>query len=123
MIKRRFILLILLTIWILCSMSLVSLLLYFDPYLHKNLALSLMTVCFLGAVSSIVSLWIYFVKKIYYRGEVGMYHIMTSLRQSFFFAFFCLGSIVVLSLGIPSVLPIVLLFLSVIFLELFIQSF
>ncbi len=122
MLKRRIILLILCTIGILSITSCISLLRYFDPYAHVWLAIGLLVVCFLLAVTSVLGVMIYFFKKIYYRGEVGIYHILTSLRQSFFVALFSAGIVSLIAIDIPMLLPVLLLASSILFLELFIRN-
>lgn len=121
--KRRFILLIILVIAFLSMMSFVSLLLYFDPYISIRLSLTLLAISFIGSLWWIMTLLLYFIKKIYYRWEVWMYHIISSMRQSFFLCIWILWIVWMNFLDLPLLLPALLLWIGLIFLELFIKSF
>jgi hypothetical protein len=121
--KVRFILLILFITSLAGAGSFFSLLWYFDPYSSMKLSLLLLATSFTLMLLGILTLIIYFCKKIYYRWWVGMYHMYASLRQSVFFVFFILWVIVFVSYNIPIVLPVLLLLGILIFFELFVQSF
>ncbi len=123
MLKRRVILIIIFCIFIITSVSFGSMLFYFDPYQHKVLSLLLIGVCFTSMISTFIALIFYFFKKVYYRWDVWVYHIVTSLRQSFFLALLLMGIFMIQILGIPLLIPVMLLICSFLFLELFIQSF
>lgn len=120
--KRRVILLIILAITILSGMSLVSLLWYFDPYIYKLLAVVLLCFSFIGCLGWIVTLVLYFIKKIYFRWDVGIYHILSSMRQALLFCIMIWGIVYIISLWIPALLPIILIGALVVFFELFIQN-
>lgn len=122
MLKRRIILLILCIIWVLSLTSLISLLLYFDPYIHRGGALILLLSSFTLCVSSICTVLLYFFKKIYYRGNVRVYHIFSSLRQSIFLAIWCIAIGTLISFQIPVILTGALFACLLIFLEFFIQN-
>jgi hypothetical protein len=120
--KRRVILLIILAITILSGMSFVSLLWYFDPYAYKILAVMLLSFCFTWFFWGIITLTLYFIKKIYFRGDVGMFHVLSSMRQWLLVCAMILGTIYVLWLWIPILLPIILIIAVGVFFELFIQN-
>lgn len=120
--KRRVILLIILIITLLSGMSLMSLLWYFDPYVYRVAAVLLWTFCFIWFIWGWVTLILYFVKKIYYRWDIGIYHVLSSMRQAFLFSLMILWIVYVIWLWIPILLPIILIIALIIFFELFIQN-
>jgi hypothetical protein len=61
---------------------------YLDPYKNIFIALGALSFSFILSLSSILSLFIYFFKKIYYRGEVYIFHILSSFRQAFMVSIF-----------------------------------
>ena len=79
----------LLTVFLIFITSLISallLLFYMDPETNKLIAIITMGLaCFLAS-GSLLSLLIYFFKKIYYRGEVYVHTVNSSLRQGIFLA-------------------------------------
>jgi len=120
--KKQFLLLIILTIFIISSLSFFLILNYMDPFVTPKIAVSFLTITFFTSVSSFLSLIIYFIKKIHFRGEVYLYHIKTSFRQAVLFTLFVLSSIVFYIFKAPMFLTITLLFILFLFLELFIGS-
>lgn len=120
--KRRVVLLIILFIAIICAMSLFSLLLYFDPYDYKILAIILLLLSFFGSAWWILTLILYFIKKIYFRWDIWMFHILSSLRQAVLTCVMIWGIVYIISLWIPAMLPIILLMTLLMFFELFIQN-
>ena len=95
---------------------------YLDPYQYRILALSSMILTFILTVSSFFTLLLYFIKKIYYRWRVYLYHVLSSFRQWFFISIFTILLIVFTWLGLPILLWGLLLILIFGFLELFIQN-
>ena len=73
---------ILLVIFLSSSTSALLLLYYMSPEKDIQTALILMGISVFLASSSILSMFIFFVKKIYYRGDVTMSTMNASLRQS-----------------------------------------
>lgn len=122
MIQRRFLLLMLLLIAGISAMSFVSLFLYLDPYTNTTLAIILVSVSFFLLVSSLLGVILYFFKKIYFRGDVGVYNVITSVRQAAFISAYIMSLLVFLYFEIPLIFPLIALFFVVTFLELFIQS-
>ncbi len=120
--KRRVILLMILAIAVLSGMSLVSLLWYFDPYIYKVLAVVLLVISFIWCFGWVATLVLYFIKKIYFRWDVGMYHVLSSMRQAFLLCIMIWWIVYVIWLWIPALLPIILIAALVIFFELFIQN-
>ncbi|NDK09480.1 hypothetical protein GW846_01740 [Candidatus Gracilibacteria bacterium] len=122
MLRKRIILLILLAISIVSGASFTLLLVYFDPYTYPTLAIAFLVLSFGFSLTSFLSLVIYFFKKIYFRGEVRMMHVITSLRQSFFFTIFLLSLVLIYVFQIPFLLPAALSFILIVLIELFIQG-
>lgn len=120
--KKQFLILIILTIFIVSSLSFFLILNYMDPFVTPKIAVSFLTITFFAWVSSFLSLIIYFFKKIHYRWEVYMYHIKTSFRQAVLFTLFILSSIVFYIFKAPMFITVSLLFILFLFLELFIGS-
>ena len=120
--KRRVILLMILAISILSGMSFVSLLWYFDPYAYKILALFLLGLSFTWFFWWIMTLLLYFIKKIYFRGDIGIYHVLSSMRQSLLVCVMIMGSVYIYGLWIPMLVPLLLIAALIVFFELFIQN-
>lgn len=117
--KKRILLFLLFIIFCLSAITFFMILNYFDPYEYRILAFISIIITFLLWWSSILALILYFVKKIYLRGKVYMYHVLSSFRQWFLFSLFCLG---IIFLNIVSA-PVVLTGLGLAFLLLFIEMF
>lgn len=73
---------ILFIIFLSSTSSAALLLFYLNPELDTKLAFSLMTFALFLAGSSILSIILFFLKKIYYRGEVALSTMSASIRQS-----------------------------------------
>lgn len=120
--KRRFILLLLLMIWLISLMSFFSILNFLDPYENEILAPSFLVVSFLSTLLWIWSVILYFIKKIYYRGEIGMSHIFASMRQSLLVGIVCISYVILVFFSIPALVPLLWIILFFLSLELFLQS-
>jgi len=94
--KRRAILIIILAITILSGMSFVSLLRYFDPYAYKTLAITLLGISFIWCVGWVITFILYFIKKIYFRWDIGIFHVLSSMRQAFLSCVMILGIVYIL---------------------------
>jgi len=95
---------------------------YLDPYEHTVIALSVLIICFILGISSLMWLWIYFFKKIYYRWDVYLFHVINSFRQGFFVSLFLLWTITFKIIGAPFIIASLALAMLFTFLELFIQD-
>jgi hypothetical protein len=73
---------ILFIIFLSSSASAVLLLYYLNPELDPKIAFSLMSAALFLAGSSFLSLFLFFLKKIYYRGEVYLSTMSASIRQA-----------------------------------------
>jgi hypothetical protein len=115
----------LLTIFIIFLSSTASaLLLFFYMNVENNMTvgLSIMgTACFLAG-SSFLALALYLFKKLYYRGEVYIQTIHSSVRQGLLLASLIMGLIAFYSLGVLTLKTGALLLVIIILFELMIQS-
>lgn len=73
---------ILFIIFLSSSSSVVLLVFYLNPELDTKLAFSLIGFALFLVGSSILSMFLFFLKKIYYRGEVTLSTMSASIRQS-----------------------------------------
>ncbi|MDD2693765.1 MAG: hypothetical protein PHY14_02435 [Candidatus Gracilibacteria bacterium] len=91
------------------SASTLLLLYYMSPEKDIQTALILMSISLLLASSSILSMLIFFVKKIYYRGDVTMSTMNASLRQAILITLggFMMFTLYVLHLFEPKLIMIV----------------
>ncbi len=112
-------------IFILFIISLTTLILilnFMDPYSNTRIAIITASISFVLSLTSFLTFILYFFKKIYYRGEVFLYHLTSSFRQSFLLSLAFLWVIFFMKLWIISFLSVFLLFLIIIFIELLIQN-
>ena len=120
--KKRFILLIIFTIFFISSLSLFLILNYLNPFEHRFIAIVFVIITFVLSVSSFFSLFLYFFKKIYYRWEVFLSHVLSSFRQWFFISIFFIWIVFFKVVWVDLLLTWFLLFVLLLFLELFIQN-
>lgn len=121
-IKKRFILLIIFIIFAISLATFFLILNYLDPYEYKVTAIVSIITTFILWVSTFLTLLLYFLKKIYYRGRVYVYHVLTSFRQWFFVSLFFVSMVFFNILWASLPLTWFLLVILLIFLELFIQN-
>lgn len=121
-IKKRLTLFIILVTGLLSSMTFFLVLNYLDPYEHTIIALSILSISLILSISSLSSLCIYFFKKIYYRWDVYLFHVINSFRQGFFISLFLLWVVTFSIIGAPLIITIIALAMLLIFLEVFIQD-
>ena len=122
MIQKRFLLIMLLLISFISSLSLFSILLYFDPYSNMWLGISLLFMSLYLSLTSFIAVILYFCKKIYFRWAVYVYNVVYSVRQASFIGAYILGLIVCSFLSIPLLVPAIFMCCMFVFLELFIRS-
>lgn len=124
--KKNILLLIAFIIFLINSLSLVLILNFVDPINSsqwtKVIALTSLVVTFILSISSLFTIILYFFKKIYYRGEVYMFHIYTSIRQGVLISFFWLWSIYLNHLNSFTSSTGWLLAVALVFIELLIQN-
>lgn len=120
--KKRFLLLIIFIIFLFSLVTFILILNYLDPYQYKVTATVSIIFAFVLWVSTFFTILLYFIKKIYYRWRVYLYHVLTSFRQWFLISLFALGVLFFNIMWASVILTWFLLFVILIFLELFIQN-
>ena len=121
--KTNIFLTLIFVIFLISVTTLVLVLNFMDPYSNRNISVITAWISFVFTFSSFLTFIIYFFKKIYYRWEVYLYHLFSSLRQSFFIASFCLAILFFIPMWILSWLTWGLLLIIFLFIELLIQNF
>ncbi len=111
-------LLIFLTSWI----SMILLLHYMDPESNLKVALATMWVAAFLTFSALLTLIIYFFKKIYFRWEIFMTHLNASLRQGIFITWYALWIIVFIWMWVYNIRTAALLLIALLFIELIFQT-
>lgn len=120
--KKRFLLFLIFIIFLISLTTLVLILKYLDPYEYKILALSSIIFSYFLAFSSFLTIFLYFIKKIFYRWNVYVFHVLTSFRQWFLISLFFLSLLYFNYLGASLIATWLLTFFILFFLELFIKN-
>ncbi|MBW7954861.1 hypothetical protein H3C61_03540 [Candidatus Gracilibacteria bacterium] len=120
---KKFFLLIILSMFFISSLTLFLILNYLDPYRDEVVSIFTLAFSFTIFITSFFSIIFYILKKVYYRGEVFLSHIFSSLRQAFFLAIFILGIILFKIIGVFSLLTILLFAIILVFIEMIFQNF
>jgi hypothetical protein len=95
---------------------------YLDPYEYKVTAIVSIIFTLVLWISTFFTIVLYFFKKIYYRGRVYVYHVLSSFRQWFFVALYILSMILFNILWASIILTWFVMLIILMFLELFIQN-
>ncbi len=95
---------------------------YVDPFENTFLALFSFMLSYTLFVSSFFCLVLYFFKNIYFRGNVYVYNILSSFRQWFLISVFFACVTYFIHIWAPMILSSILVFISLFFLELFIEN-
>lgn len=119
---KWFLLIVLSLVSLISILILILTLKYIDPFTANKWILISLIISFVLLISSVLALIFYFIKKIHYRWEVLVNHIISSLRQWFFIAIFFVWLAIFERIGVPIYLSWFLLFILIFFLELFIQN-
>lgn len=112
---------VILSLFVMCffsTASFFSILNYMDPYQNPLLSSILLGISFIFSITSFLTVILYFIKKIYFRGEVSMYHIFSSLRQAFFINLVVLAYILLEMYAIPVLVPALVIATLFVLLEL-----
>ena len=120
--KKKILLLILLLIFIISCITLVLIYNFLDPYRNILISYISIIISWFLCLSSFFTIILYILKKVYYRWEVYLAHIFTSLRQSIIFTIFLFTNIIFYFYNIFSISTILLIFLICFFLELLFQN-
>ncbi|MDD5769569.1 MAG: hypothetical protein PHE25_01270 [Candidatus Gracilibacteria bacterium] len=95
---------------------------YLDPYRNELISLITLTTTFILLVTSFSTLILYIFKKVYYRGEVFLSHIFSSLRQGVLLSLFLIGIIIFKIIGVFGISTISLLLIITLFIELMFEN-
>lgn len=120
--KKRFLLLIILFIFLFSLVTFYLILNYLDPLEYQTIGIVFIIFTFLLWLSSFFALIIYFFKKIYFRWKVYLSNVLSSFRQWFFFSLYLLWLIFFKILWASLLVTWFLFFVFILFLELFIQN-
>lgn len=120
--KKNFLLLVLFAIFVISFITFLMIFNYLDPYENRIIAIISMAIAFFFSTTSISTLVLYAFKKIYFRWQVFIHHLMTSFRQGVMIAFFALGLWIFTSIGAPVFMSGFLLSVILICIELFIKN-
>ncbi len=119
---KNFLLILLWLVFIISMLILILIIKYIDPF-NSNLGIIIFFISsFILSISSIIALIFYFIKKIHYRWEVLVNHIVSSFRQGFFISLFFVWLWLFQRIGVPFFFSGLLLFILILFLEFFIQN-
>lgn len=120
--KKKFLLFIIIIVFLISILSLILILNFVDPYNSKIIWIFSIIVSFVLSLTTFLTLFFYLFKKAYYRGDVFLYHVYSSFRQSFFISLFALISIIFYYFSILSTLNFTAIFILFLLSELFIKS-
>lgn len=115
--KKRFVLFIIFIMMIINIITFFLIINYVDPYLNKNIGILFLVTTFILSVSTFFTFFLYILKKIYYRWDVFIIHVLSSFRQSFLFSVFIVWLIFFHIIKVPIVLTTWLLFIMLFFIE------
>jgi len=120
--KKRFLLFLIFLIFVICSATFVVILNYLDPFEYTKIALWSLVFSYLFWLSSLLCLILYIIKKIYFRWNITIYHVLVSFRQAFFISVFFLILIFFNYYWASLIFTSFLTFIVLFFLELFIKN-
>ena len=120
--KKSFLLLVIFLIFVFSSITFYMILNYLDPYSNKLLSIFFIAFTFILSVSTLLSLILFFIKKIHFRWRVEIFHVKSSFRQWLLIAIYFIGLIIFNILNAPVIILWFLFFILLVFLELFIQN-
>lgn len=120
---KKFFLLIILIILLISTLTLFFIFNYLDPYRNELLSIIILTTTITLFITSLSSLALYIFKKVYYRGEVFLSHIFSSLRQWFLISFFVIWVVLFKIVWVLSVATVLLFLLILFFMEMMFQNF
>jgi hypothetical protein len=121
--KKKFLLFIIIIVFLISILSLILILNFVDPYSSWIIGIFSVIVSFVLGLTTFLTLFFYLFKKVYYRWDVFLYHVYSSFRQWFLISLFILLNIIFYFFSIFTVINIFVIFALVVFLELFIRNF
>jgi len=122
MFKKRLLLMIILAMCIVSSITTVLILNYLDPYINTVMSVVFLSFSFILSLSCFSAIILYIIKKIHYRWDVYIYHVLTSFRQWIFISLFFIWLIIFHKLGASLIITGFLLFIMFIFFDLFLKN-
>lgn len=120
--KKRFLLFLIFLIFVICSTTFIVVLNYLDPFEYTKIALWSLVFSYLFWLSSLLCLILYIIKKIYFRWNITIYHVLVSFRQGFFISVFFLILVFFNYYWASIIFTSFLTFIVLFFLELFIKN-
>ena len=121
--KKKFLLFIIIIVFFISIFSLLLILNFVDPYSSWIIGIFSVIVSFVLGLTTFLTLFFYVFKKVYYRGDVFLYHVYSSFRQGFLISLFILLNIIFYFFSIFTIINLFVIFSLVVFLELFIRNF
>lgn len=121
--KKRFLLFIIFCIFVVSLITLILVLNYVDPYEYKNIAIFSALFSYTLTISCFFTIIFYFLKKIYYRWNVYLYHVLSSFRQGFLVAIFTQSLIYFNNIWAPVFFTWAILFIILLLLEIFVENY
>ena len=122
MFKKRLLLMIILAMCIVSSITTVLILNYLDPYINTVMSVVFLSFSFILSLSCFSAIILYIIKKIHYRWDVYIYHVLTSFRQWIFISLFFIWLIIFHKLGASLIITGFLLFIMFVFFDLFLKN-
>jgi hypothetical protein len=120
--KRRFLLFLLFIIFLVCLVTFVMVLKYVDPFEYETIGILTLLFTYIFWLSSFLTIILYIIKKVYYRWNVTIEHILTSFRQAFLICIFFLILVFFNYYWAPILITWVLSFIVLFCLELFVKK-
>lgn len=120
--KKKLILLIVLIIFLTTSLTTYLTYIYLDPFRNTLITAVLFVLEFILVLVSFQTLVLYVLKKVFYRWEVFLEHVFSSLRQSFIITVFLGISGFFYRINVFEVSTLTLLFIICLFVELLFQN-
>lgn len=121
--KKRFLLFIIFVIFLVSLVTLFLILNYVDVYEFTKIWLSSIIFSYTLTISCFFTLLLYFLKKIYYRWNVYIYHVLSSFRQWFLVAVFTQSLIYFYNIWAPLIVSWLLLFIILFLLEIYVENY
>jgi multisubunit Na+/H+ antiporter MnhC subunit len=120
--KKRILLTMLLIIFAVSSFTLFLIVNYMNPYSSYTISMIAIITTSLLSSTSFLTLFLYFFKKVYYRWEIFLGHIFSSLRQAFLLTAYVIWLIIFNRIWVISFETAFLAFLILVFIELLVQN-
>lgn len=120
--KKRILLLMILFIFVISLITFFLIINYLDPY--RDVLVSIITIWITSVLlwTSFFSLLLYIFKKVYYRWEIFLNHVFSSIRQWFLITSFIIWSITFYSLEVFSFSIIFLYWIMLFFVEMLLKN-